>query len=403
MTKALIVGGGVAGPVAAMALHRAGIDSTVYERYPRAATDIGAFLTFAVNGMDALRAIDANTVVTGLGFPTPTLVFRSGTGKMLGAIPLGGSLADGTVTHTIKRAELYGALQDEATRRGVAVEYGRTFVTAEPLPGGGVRALFADGSTADGDLLIGADGIRSAVRQVIDPGAPKPRSLPVLNVGGYVPSGKVPVPVEPGTFEMMFGKRCFFAYTLNGNGEIWWFANPPRRQQPTAEEVDAITDAQWRSELRDLLSVDNSPATAIIEATPGEIRAWPTLDLPEVPVWHRDSMIVIGDAAHATSPASGQGASMAIEDAVILAKCLRDQPDTATACTVYETLRRTRVQRIVAAGAKSSNSKAVGPVGRVIRDAMLPMFLRKMAKGGDKSAAFMFDHHIDWDAAISVR
>ncbi|NMN98614.1 FAD-dependent oxidoreductase [Antrihabitans stalactiti] len=400
MTRALVVGGGIAGPVVAMALQRAGIESTVYERYPHAAADVGAFLTFAVNGMDALRAIDANGVVTGIGFPTPTLVFRSGTGKVLGEIPLGGSLADGTVTQTIKRAEIYGALQDEAARRGVDIEYGKKLIGAEQLPGGGVRARFDDGSHADGDLLIGADGIRSTVRKLIDPAAPEPRFVPVLNVGGYARG--VDVPVGPGTFEMTFGKRCFFAYAINENGEIWWFANPPRKRQPSQAELEAITDAQWRDELRELFAKDNGPAQAIIDATPGEIRAWPTFDMPKVKTWHNDSMIIIGDAAHAASPSSGQGASLAIEDAVILAKCLRDDRDIPTAFATYEGLRRDRVEKIVESAARTSNSKAAGPVGRVLRDLFMPVFLKKMAKGGDKSAAFMFDHHIDWDAPVSV-
>lgn len=398
MTKALIIGGGVAGSVAAMALHKAGIDAVVYERYPHAAADVGAFLTFAVNGMDALAAIEVNSTVLELGFATPTLKFTSGTGKALGEIPLGGNLADGTVTQTIKRADLYGALQDEAVRRGVRVEYGKKLIDAEPLPGGRVRARFADGTVDEGDVLIGADGIHSAVRTLIDPQAPQPRYVPVLNVGGFARG--IEVASEPGVFHMTFGKRAFFAYAVNDAGEVWWFANPPRRTEPTAAELADITDTQWRAELRDLFADDNTPALQIIDATPGEIRAWPTYDLPEVPVWHRDSMVVIGDAAHATSPASGQGASMAIEDAVMLAKSLRDVSGTEKAFATYESLRRERVERIVAAGAKSSNSKAAGPISRVFRDAFMPIFLKKMAKGGDKSAAFMFDHHIDWAAQI---
>ncbi|KAA0024661.1 FAD-dependent oxidoreductase [Antrihabitans cavernicola] len=400
MTKAMIIGGGVAGSVAAMALNKAGVEAVVYERYPHAAADIGAFLTFAVNGMDALRSIEANTPVIGLGFPTPTLKFTSGSGKTLGEIPLGGNLADGTVTQTIKRAELYGALQDEAQGRGVRVEYGKKLVGAETLSGGRVRARFDDGTSDEGDVLIGADGIHSTVRGIIDPHAPEPRYVPVLNVGGYA-SG-IRVASEPGVFHMTFGKRAFFAYTVTASGEVWWFANPPRRTEPNAAELNAITDAQWRAELHDLFEDDNTPALQIIDATRDEIRAWATYDIPKVPTWHRDSMIVIGDAAHATSPASGQGASMAIEDAVILAKCLRDVPDTQKAFATYESLRRDRVERIVAAGARSSNSKAAGPIGRVLRDAFLPIFLKKMAKGGDKSAAFMFDHHIDWEQPVAV-
>ena len=119
--RALIIGGGVAGPVAAMALRQAEIDSVVYEAYEGGADDIGAFLTFASNGLDALHTIDANDLVLAEGFPTPRMKIQSGSGKHLGDVPLGGTLPDGTVSQTLKRADLYRALRDEAVRRGAYV------------------------------------------------------------------------------------------------------------------------------------------------------------------------------------------------------------------------------------------------------------------------------------------
>ena len=104
--KALIVGGGVAGPVAAMALRQAGIDSVVYEAYAGGADDAGSFLTFASNGLDALRTIDAHHLVLSEGFPTPRMSIQSGSGKRLGDVPNGGTLPDGTVSQTLKRAHL---------------------------------------------------------------------------------------------------------------------------------------------------------------------------------------------------------------------------------------------------------------------------------------------------------
>ncbi|WP_414638650.1 FAD-dependent monooxygenase, partial [Actinophytocola sp.] len=97
------------------------------------------------------------------------------------------------------------------------------------------------------------------------------------------------------------------------------------------------------------------PAGEIIDATEHVFSGSNTYDFPTVPVWHRGRMIIIGDAAHATSPASGQGASMALEDAVTLAKCLRDLP---AAYTAYENLRRKRVERVVAQGKRNGDGKA---------------------------------------------
>src|SRR5829696_3765036 len=306
--KALIVGGGVAGPVAAMALRQAGIDSVVYEAYAGGADHAGAFLTFASNGLDALRAIDAHHLVLAEGFPTPRMTIQSGTGKHLGDVPNGGTLPDGTVSQTLKRADLYRALRDEAVRRGARVEYGKRLVDAQTTPDG-VMARFEDGAEAVGDLLIGADGIHSRTRRIIDPSAPGARYIPVLNIGGY--ARDVRVQAEPRTFRMVFGKRAFFGYAVHPSGEVWWFANPPRANEPTGAELAAIGTEQWREMLMDLFAGDDSPAVEIIRSTPGKLAGWATYDLPSVPTWHRGSLVIIGDAAHATAPSSGQGASMA--------------------------------------------------------------------------------------------
>jgi FAD-dependent urate hydroxylase len=149
----------------------------------------------------------------------------------------------------------------------------------------------------------------------------------------------------------------------------------------------------------DLFAADDTPAVELIEATQGTLSGWATYDLPSVPTWHRGSMVVIGDAAHATAPSSGQGASMAIEDAIVLAKCLRDLPDVPRAFAAYEQLRRRRVERIVAHGERTSNSKAAGPFGRVLRDLMMPMILKRAANGG--ALAWMHDYHIDWDEKVA--
>jgi 2-polyprenyl-6-methoxyphenol hydroxylase-like FAD-dependent oxidoreductase len=388
----------IAGPAAAMALRRAGIEAEIYEAHAGGADAAGAFLTFASNGMDALRAIDAHRLVLSTGFPTPRMSIQSGTGRHLGEVPNGGTLPDGTVSQTLKRADLYRALRDEAVRRGVRVEYGKRLVDAEVTPDGGVAARFGDGTGAEGDLLIGADGVHSRTRRIIDPSAPGARYVPVLNVGGYARG--VRVEAEPGTFRMVFGKRAFFGYAVHPSGEVWWFANPPRAEEPTRAELAAVGTERWRQMLTDLFADDATTAADMIQATQGELAGWATHDLSSVPTWHRGPMIVIGDAAHATAPSSGQGASMAVEDAVVLARCLRDLPDTGQAFAAYERLRRGRVERIVAHGARTSNSKAAGPVGRALRDLMMPMILKRVARGG--SLAWMHDYHIDWDEKVAA-
>jgi 2-polyprenyl-6-methoxyphenol hydroxylase-like FAD-dependent oxidoreductase len=392
MTTALVIGAGIAGPVAAMALQKAGIHAEMFEGHPTGADEIGSWLTLQANGIDALAAVDAHHVVTGIGFPQPSMRFLSGSGKVLGRMSNGAPLADGTPTQMMARADLYAALRDEAVERGASIVYGRRLVDATS-EGGRVVATFTDGSTAEGDLLIGCDGIRSRVRQVIDPAAPPARYVPVLNIGGVVPDMTVDAPV--GEFQMVFGKRCFWAYVATPDGRVGWFANPPRADEPRPGELAAMTDADWRTWLLDLTADDRGPFADIIRAATGPLVGWATYDMPTVPTWHRDNMIVIGDAAHATSPAAGQGAAMALEDAVLIARFLRDTPDTPTAFRQFEQLRRARVEKIVKYGARSSGSKAAGPVGRVIRDALLPLGLRMAAK---QNTAWIHAHHVDWNA-----
>jgi FAD-dependent urate hydroxylase len=399
MTTAAVIGSGVAGPVVAMALQRAGIDSVIYESRSHDAADIGAFITVQVNGLDALRAIDASRLLDPFGFDTPHLKFRSGTGKHLGVAGTGMPLADGTVGRTLLRSDLYRALRDEAVRRGIRVEYDRRLINAQRTSDG-VLAEFADGSTACASVLIGADGIRSRVRSLIDPHTPSARYVPKLNIGGFARlSG---LDCKPGDYEMIFGQSCFFGYTLAHDGEIWWFANPPYPVEPAAGALRNVSDAQWRAMLREHLRKDRGPALRIVEATQAPVFAWPTYDIPSIPHWHGDRMVIIGDAAHATSPASGQGASMAIEDGVELARCMRDLPDPRQAFTAFERLRRARVERVVDTGNRWSSSKSVGPIGRFIRDLILPFMVRHYAGDGGASLSWMHHYHIDWDEPVTA-
>jgi 2-polyprenyl-6-methoxyphenol hydroxylase-like FAD-dependent oxidoreductase len=397
MTRALIIGGGVAGPVAAMALQRAGIDAVVYEAYAPTTEEVGSYLGVATNGIDALRVIGADRPVLDAGFPTPTNVLLSGTGRRLGAVSNGGVLPDGTTAHTIKRARLYRTLLRQAADRGIPIEYGKRLIDAAPAPDGGVLAHLDDGSRAAGDLLIGADGIHSVTRRLIDPAAPEGRYVGLVNFGGYTPDA---APAgERGAWHMICGWRAFFGYVVDPAGGTIWFANVPRAQVSEAERA-ATSAEQWRRQLVELFAGDRGPASDLIAAGTLELAGDNTHDLPRVPTWHRGPMVVIGDAAHAPSPTSGQGASMAAEDAVVLAKCLRDLPDIPAALTAYERLRRRRVERIVAQGARTGSTKTPGGLARVLRDLMLPLVFRFVVT--EKSMAWIYDHHVDWDAPVSV-
>ena len=397
MKTALVIGGGIAGPVAAMGLQQAGIQAHVFEARSAGASELGSWLTVQPNGVDALRAVNAGHLIADIGIPTGSMRFTNGSGKLLGTLPTGAPNEDGEPSRTVARLDLYRVLRDEAARRGVDIRFECRLVEATAGPGG-VHARFSDGQTATADLLIGADGIRSTVRDLIDPHAPTARYVPVLNVGAYVPDFDTGTP--PGQWQMMFGTRCFFAWMATPQGGTVWFANPPRSVEPRQGELAGITDRAWRRQLHALLDADTSPAPELIDVTPGPLAGWATYDVPNVPHWHRGNLAIIGDAAHAAAPSSGQGASLALEDAVILAKCLRDLPNSTTAFVAFERLRRARVEKIVKSGRRSSSSKAAGPVARRIRDAILPMIFSRAARDGGESLRWITDYHIDWDTTI---
>lgn len=394
---ALIIGGGIAGPAAAMALQKAGIDAVVYEAHPTCADGVGAFLTLGSNGVDALRVLGADEPALAAGFPTPGITLRNHAGKHLGESSTGQALPDGTTSQTIKRADLYAVLHDEVLARGIRIEHGKRLVDAHDV-GDGVRAVFADGSEAVGDVLIGCDGVHSAVRRIIDPAAPAPTYAGLLTTGGYARG--VDVHTAPGSYEMIFGKRAFFGFAKAPDGEVWWFANVPRRDEPARGQLGAVDVEEWRRRLLALYDGDAGPAIPLVRATPELMPVSAIHSIPHLPRWHSGRMIVIGDAAHAPSPTSGQGASLSIEDAVVLAMSVRDLPEPQGAFARFEAARRPRAERIIKVAARINNSKAAGPVARVFRDAMLPLILRMSA--GGKEHRRTYDHHIDWNEPAST-
>ena len=141
---------------------------------------------------------------------------------------------------------------------------------------------------------------------------------------------------------------------------------------------------------------DAAESVAVIVTADSGARTGVCYDLGHVPQWRRDRIVAIGDAAHAPAPSSGQGASMAMEDGVVLARCLRDGATVASALAAYEAARRTRVERIVAAGARSSSAKTPPALLRPLSDAVLRLVFRFAVT--DRSTAWMYDHRIDWAA-----
>lgn len=342
MTRILIIGGGIAGTAAALAAHKADIRVTVFEAHPDSGADIGAFLTLASNGMIALAQLDAADAVAEVGFPLTSMRVTSNTGDVLAVTPIGEQTDPLRHYRCIGRAELGIALRAEAKRRGIEIVHGKRLTGVDDG-----TVTFEDGGTATGDLILGADGLNSTVRHHIAPTSPRYAGQRVFY--GYTADAKPDH--EPGRIDMIRGSGTAMGYAVSPEGETNWFCRVPETEL-SAEEIAAGSPEQWREALLPLVRPDATPAADIIAATTDRLMVTNAKDLPEGMPWRKGRMLLIGDAAHAASPATGQGASMALENAVVLGKALRDLGVTAEALDAYEALRRPRVEQNIATSAR---------------------------------------------------
>ncbi|MGD9893652.1 MAG: FAD-dependent oxidoreductase [Dehalococcoidia bacterium] len=387
---ALIVGCGIAGPVLAMFLQRAGITPIIYEGRPEPRDEDGAFLNLAPNGLDVLDTLGIKDAIEAFGTPTTSTLFQNHRGKQLGKNP--------ERTLLIKRGMLTRGLREATLDRGIPVEFGRRLRDVEVTPSQSVIARFEDGSEASGDLLIGCDGIHSRTRRAIMSDAPLPVYTGVIDSGAIAPN-TLGLRADS-VMRMTFGLKGFFGYQAVPTDEVFWFQNFTAPAEPDRAHLDAIPDDRWRQRLIALHQQDHAPVSEIIRATTGSIGRWPIYDMPSLPSWRTGPICLIGDAAHAISPHVGQGASLAMEDAIVLAKCLRDSVTVEGAFTAFEDLRRDRVETMVKAARRTGNQKApANGLTRTLRDLVLPFFL----KMGVKSAEQAYAYHVDWDEAVTVR
>jgi FAD-dependent urate hydroxylase len=385
--------GGVAGLTSALAFQRAGIEAVVYEAGDPPAGFKGSFLTLAMNGVNALRTLDAFEPVERCGFWVSSMELVSGSGKRLG------NLNEHAKGLFIKRGQLAAALRNEAMRRGIRCETSKQMLNAHPTPDG-VRADFADGTSVSGDLLVGADGIHSRVRVAIDPKAPLPHYIGLLGLGGAT---QIPgLQTLPETFTFMYGKRAFFGWTPGPGGEVYWFANIPYDQEPERKRLAAISPDQWRQRLLHVFAEDATPAADLIRATREQDGFIPTIlhMLTHLPHWYGKSMVLVGDAAHGTSPTSGLGASLAIEDSLILAQCLRNSPDTQRACAIYEGVRRSRVEQVAKLAGRANQLKVASPFMRRFQDLVVPFVLKHLVRPEVEN--WVYHHQIDWGEKITL-
>jgi 2-polyprenyl-6-methoxyphenol hydroxylase-like FAD-dependent oxidoreductase len=394
---ALVIGGGIAGPVAATALTMAGIDATVYESRPAdPASDngIGGSLALEPNGLAALRIVGADDEVRAAAIPITRSIMSIGS-KPGRAVPAPQGLPQ---RQLVDRGALHLILRDRAERAGVRIQHGKKLIRVDEGTHG-VTAHFRDGSSASAEVLVGADGVHSTVRGLIDPNAPSARYLKMLGFEGLAHDAADTAALEPGTMTFAFGRRAYYLYWKRPDGRIGWGANLPSPQYFSLKEARAVPADEWLRTLRAAYAADVPGSRLAAETTSETLQAVGALHImPPVPHWHRARMVLVGDAAHAPSNSTGQGASLAMESAIQLARCLRDLADAPSAFDAYERLRRTRVETIAARGAKIGRAKAPGPIAQRMMRLLLPVMFR--TTNLEKTLAAEQRYTIDWDSPV---
>jgi 2-polyprenyl-6-methoxyphenol hydroxylase-like FAD-dependent oxidoreductase len=384
--RVLIAGAGVAGLTSAIALRRRGVDALVLERAGSASEiQVGGCIHVWHNGMRGLQRIGVGDPLLELAGETAVVQraeFRTAGDRLM----YGWSVRDierrvGAPTFGVRRPDLHRVLLDAAGEEGV--RFGETCVGFEQ-EGDGVRARLASGREERGDVLIGADGLRSVLRAAL-PGATEPR------YAGYVSwqaIARVDTDVVPvGLFRVLWGRGARFLFYRIGPEQVYWegtFAAAAGGGEGQGAGGDsAAAEGGEGRERRKQAALERfrgwaAPVETIVSATePAAISRADMYDRPPSKHWGVGRVTLIGDAAHAMTNALGQGANQAIEDALVLARCLADGGDPAAGLRAYEAERIPRTTKFASMSWRmASASRLQNPVACRLRDGMLTMGFR---------------------------
>jgi 2-polyprenyl-6-methoxyphenol hydroxylase-like FAD-dependent oxidoreductase len=324
--KIAIIGGGIGGLTAAVALARRGLAAEVYEQAP-VLEEIGAGVGLWSNALAALESIGLSGKVTQLAVQVARQGIRRSDGAWLMCIPAEVMTARwGAGLVLVHRAELQQLLAAELDPEVIHLGARCTEVEAN---GDSAIARFADGREVQADVLVGADGVHSVVRAALfGPGSLRHRGYTCVR--SITPAGSVPLPRDGAE---TWGRGARFGLGPTSGERIIWYAT-----WNAQAGADDPTDTAER--LRTIFGTWHDPIPAIIEATPEAalIRTdiydrWPTR------TWARGHVAVIGDAIHPMTPDLAQGACQAIVDATTLADCLAGARDPRLALREYQNRR----------------------------------------------------------------
>ena len=376
-SRGLVIGGGIAGPALAVFLARRGIEPVVVEAYPRT-PGVGAAFQIAPNGMRVLAALGLADQVIAAGQTARGFVFRNHRGKTIGVVPCDSALP----AVNVARAPLHALLEQAMEREGITTHHARRLVTIE-TDATGVTAVFEDGGRERGDFLVGADGVRSRVRAWMLPDEAAPRDTRLVSIGAFCAPGTPPdlAGEDPAQVTFLVGPRHQLGYMkMASDTWAWWchldFADDQDREALLTMPGDALRDR-----MRARYEGWSPPAGSLIARSERWLRTG-ILDVPRLTTWHRGRVGLIGDAAHAMSSAGGQGASMALEDAMLLADLLGSHPHEH-AFAAFERLRKPRAEATVRQAHANDRRtlQTLGPARLWLRDhVVMPLFAPVMTR-----------------------
>jgi 2-polyprenyl-6-methoxyphenol hydroxylase-like FAD-dependent oxidoreductase len=356
---ALIVGAGIGGLSAGLALRRAGWDIRIFERAssPR---ELGFGLGLAPNAIAALRALGVADVVLARGFEPRRAEVRRVNGTVLKRVELPPEALGGPMILTLRPA-LHGALLEAVGTEAIRLE---SNVTGFTVTGRRVTLQMAGGQVAEGDVLVGADGVGSIVRSTLHPAERPPRSSGIVAVRGAVHGVLHALGDRHAVYYLGRGVESMFVRASDTG--IYWFLSmaralvPPGMQEPKA--------------ILALMAPRFDPTFRTVTSATEDLRYDELVDRDPIPFWGRGVVTLLGDAAHPLLPHTGQGAAQAIVDAVTVGEALTGDVDVDGALRSYERERLARTTTLLHQGRRTARIMGtMNPLACYLREAVLRM------------------------------
>jgi 2-polyprenyl-6-methoxyphenol hydroxylase-like FAD-dependent oxidoreductase len=325
--RILIVGAGIAGLALARALRQRGLPAEIVEREGER-DQVGTGLFLPANGVRMLRMLGLDEAVLSRGCRIPQQRVLDHRGRLLFEIDLHEIWGATDPCVAVHRRELHALLWEAAA---APIRFGTTIESVD-AGAESTRVCLSDGSVGDYDVLVGADGIHSSVRRLVFDGA-GPRHVGQVSWRMVVEGGPAIT-----TWTVMLARGRAFLVVPIGEGRLYCYAdvNSPGREDPTYGVFHRLID---------LFGDFHEPVPGILRRlSPAEPPYFAPIDEVTSQPWVTERVVLIGDAAHATSPNMAQGAAMAMEDALVLAEVLASGHPVAACLTAFEARRAPRVR-----------------------------------------------------------